>query len=76
MKGFFINESVEVIYYLTQLDGKARADKLGIQMKHYASKKQANIWHDKLLNKIKNSEHELKDEAIEKLEHLYKEMIG
>ena len=43
MKGFFINESAEVIYYLTQLDGKARADKLGIQMKHYTSKKQANI---------------------------------
>ena len=76
MKGFFINESVEVIYYLTQLDGKARADKLNIQMKHYTSKKQANIWRDKLLNKIKNSDHELKDEAIEKLEQLYKEMIG
>lgn len=40
----FITRTAELEFILTQLDGRKRADLLGIEYKHYESKEEAIKW--------------------------------
>ena len=50
--GPFISKQAEIIYYLTELDGKKRAEKLGLNDEHYNDKAKAKIWYQKLSNLV------------------------
>lgn len=79
--GFFKSKAHEYIYYLTELDGDERINKLKIYKSHYLNKDAAKKWYreiskeihpDKLVErKLKNSER-----AMAELSAIYSEMVG
>lgn len=77
-EGYFNSKESEYIFYLLELDGKQRADKLNITMKCYSSKKEAKLWRDSIAkiihpDKCNNSR---ANEAICKLNQLYEDMLS
>jgi len=72
---YFKNEEVRIIFGLAELGGKQQMDFLGINYGHYSNKKLAEKWYLEIKRKIANSKHPKLDEALEKLEILYKGMI-
>lgn len=75
---YFNDKASEYIFYLLELSGKARADKLNIQLKHYSNKKEAKKWRDSIAkvihpDKCKNKQ---ANKAISKLNQLYEDMIN
>lgn len=52
LQGPFISEQQELIYYLTQLEGKQRNKALGITDEHYENKNLAKKWKKSLAQKI------------------------
>jgi len=72
---YFISESTKTIFGLVKLEGKQQLDFLGIDFEHYSNKKLAKEWYTETKRKIVGSKHPKLDEALEKLEILYKEMI-
>jgi len=75
---FFISEEDEYIFYLTQLDGEVRQEKLKAVPPLYANKKAATMWRNKIVNIIHTdkSKHQFADKASQQLELMYKEMTG
>ena len=73
---YFKNEEARLIFGLAELGGKQQLDFLGIDLEHYSNKKLAEKWYTETKEKIANSKHPKLDEALEKLEILYKGMIG
>ena len=73
---YFKNEEVRIIFGLAELRGKPQLDFLGIDFEHYSNKKLAEKWYAETKEKIVGSKHPKLDEALEKLEILYKGMIG
>lgn len=73
---FFKSENDEVVFYLTQLDGKDRLDKLGVSIVHYSDKKLANKWRNSILKKIHPDKWKdgLGTQATAELNNIYKEM--
>ena len=77
MEDLFFKDNVSAkIFYLTQLSGEIQMKFLGINIKHYSDKKIAEKWRDEQLKILRNCEHGFKDWAIEKVEKLYKGMVG
>lgn len=72
---YFKNEEAKIIFALVELEGKSQMKLLGMTYSHYASKEIAESWYEKIKEKIKNSEHKMKDVANKNLEKLYKGMI-
>lgn len=74
---FFKGESEEVIFYLVELDGKIRLDKLGVNMMHYSKKEFASKWRNNIAKKIHPDicNHPKAGEAMNELNDIYKEMI-
>ena len=74
---YFTSKSAEYIFYLLELDGKDRLDKLQINRKFYSNKKLAKSWRDKIAKEIHPDICKLpgSKEAIAKLNQLYEGMI-
>ena len=73
---YFKNEEVRIIFGLAELGGKPQLDLLGINYGHYSNKELAKSWYTETKEKIANSKHPSLEVALEKLEILYKGMIG
>ena len=73
---YFISKSTKTIFGLVKLGGKQQMDFLGIDYGHYSNKELAKSWYTETKRKIVGSKHPKLDEALEKLEILYKGMIG
>ena len=73
---YFKNEEAKIIFGLVELGGKQQLDLLGIDYSHYSNKKLAEKWYTETKENLKDSTHPKLDKALEKLEILYKGMIG
>lgn len=75
---FFISQEEEYIFYLTQLDGEVRQQKLKALPPLYANKKAATLWRNKIIQIIHpdKSRHPFVNKASQQLELMYKEMTG
>ena len=73
---YFKNEEAKIIFALVVLNGKLQLDFLEVDYGHYCDKEEAKNWYQSTKEKIANSNHPKLDEALEKLEILYKGMIG
>ncbi len=73
---YFKNEEARTIFGLAELGGKPQLDFLGVDFEHYSNKKLAKKWYTEIKEKIAGSKHPKLDVALEKLEILYKGMIG
>lgn len=74
MNKYFINDVTAKIFFLVELGGKQQMDLLGIDYEYYCNKKLAKSWYENLKAEIENSNHEMKYEAMENLNKLYKGM--
>ena len=76
--GYFISKASEYIFYLVELDGKERMEKLKVTRKHYSNKKVAKEWRDNIAKEIHPDVCKIKDaeKAIAKLNQLYAGMIS
>ena len=72
---YFKNEEVRTIFGLAELGGKQQLDFLGVDFEHYSNRELAKSWYTETKEKIVGSKHPKLDEALEKLEILYKGMI-
>ena len=77
-KDYFTTQDCEYIFYLVELDGKLRMDKLGITPTLFANKKAAKQWRDKISKAIHPDycRHEKANEAMAQLNALYHQMTG
>ncbi len=75
---YFTNLANEYIFYLTQLDGELRMNKLGITSIHFSDKRKAKSWRDKISKTIHPDvcHHVHASEAMSQLNDLYNQMIG
>ncbi len=75
---YFISKVDEYIFYLLELEGELRMQKLGINKSHFTNKKKAKQWRDKISKEIHpdKSDHEKSEEAMAKLNSIYEAMIG
>lgn len=73
---YFKNGEMRMVFGLAELGGKQQMDFLGIDFEHYSNKKLAKEWCTEIKEKIAGSKHPKLDVALEKLEILYKGMIG
>ena len=62
MEGPFISKQAEYIYYLTELDGKTRNNKLGLTDIHYESKKEAKKWYKNIARLVHPDKLKLKND--------------
>ncbi|QYR67012.1 hypothetical protein [Fusobacterium animalis] len=72
---YFISNEARIIFGLAELGGKQQLDFLGVDFGHYSNKELAKSWYTETKRKIVGSKHPKLDEALEKLEILYKGMI-
>lgn len=75
---YFLSKADEYIFYLLELSGEARMKKLEIYKAHYADKKFAKTWFNKIAKEIhpdkcSNPKASL---AMAELKNLYKRMIS
>ena len=71
---YFKNHEAKLIFGLVVLSQKMKMDFLGIDYSHYSDKKIAEIWYSNIKDVLVNSNHVMKDVALENLEKLYKGM--
>lgn len=77
-KSTFTSKSSEYIFYLTELSGEARMNKLQIDKTHFTNKKKSKQWRDKIAKEIHpdKSNHPKSEQAMSKLNELYAQMVG
>lgn len=75
---YFKSEEDEIIFYLLEMEGKKRSEKLGITRACFINEKEAKKWRNRISKKIHPDKTNNKNatEATAKLNQLYKEMIG
>lgn len=73
---YFKDETSEYLYYLLELDGKIKTDKLGITKRLYSNKEAALKWKEKLESKLSDTTHEKYELGIKELEEIYNFMIS
>lgn len=75
---YFIDRASEYIFYLTQLDGESRMNKLGITATHFSSKRKAKTWRDHISKVIHPDvcKHVHASDAMAQLNDLYNQMVG
>lgn len=75
---YFVSPTDEYIFYLTELDGEIRMNKLGITKTHFTNKKKAKQWRDTISKQIHPdvSKHKKSEEAMAKLNSIYSLMVG
>ena len=74
---YFRGEAEKYIFYLLELDGKERLDKLAVSRLHYAKKDIAEKWKNKIAKAIHPDvcKHPLAEKATAQLNGMYQEMI-
>ena len=74
---YFVSETSKIIFYLLELDGEIRLEKLGINRLHYLNKEKADKWKRNLVKKLHPDvcNHPKADKAIIEVNSLHKEMI-
>lgn len=74
----FVSEDAKLIFTLTKMDGKSRCDALGITDSMYSNRKGGNAkakkWFNELSAILEKSQYPYKEEAIVKLNEIYKLM--
>lgn len=71
---YFKNEEARLIFGLVELEGKAQMDFLGIHYEHYKNRELAKEWYTETKEKLKYTQHQKLNIALENLEKLYKGM--
>ncbi len=73
---YFSTKACEYIFYLVELDGKLRMDKLGITPALFSNKKTAKRWRDHISKVIHpdHCQHQRASEAMAELNQLYNQM--
>lgn len=66
----FVDETAELEFVLTKLDGGIRCDMLGIELRHYQKKANAKAWYEDLSLKTQDCS----EQAKENLKELYNGM--
>lgn len=74
---YFRDKTCEIIFYLLELDGETRMNKLGISRLHFNDKKYANEWKNTLMKIIHPDQctHNKAHQATTELNKIYREMI-
>lgn len=77
-ENYFISKAAEYIFYLLELDGEARLEKLGITKMHFVSKDKAKNWRNNIAKIIHPDKcnHKMAREATAKLSKIYMELTG
>lgn len=75
--GYFKSNEDELIFYILEMDGKRRSDKLGITRKCFMDKSEARKWKNDILKIIHPDKlkHPMANEAVSEINQLYKEMV-
>lgn len=77
---FFKNDSLAYCFYLTEMDGVNRNNKLGITKRHYRYRARAIEWHSDIISIIMSDNDpkytDLRNKAIDISNSLYSEMVG
>lgn len=75
---YFTCKSNEYIFYLLELDGEIRMNKLGITPAHFSNHAKAKLWRDQLSKLIHPDicHHPEAGEAMATLNELYRQMTG
>ncbi|MDM8517559.1 hypothetical protein QUF76_15290 [Desulfobacterales bacterium HSG16] len=73
---FFLSEEAKIIFALTKLEGKIRADMLKITPALYSSLSEAKKWHDEIIKVIHpdKCKHPLANAAAAQLNDIYMRM--
>lgn len=74
MNEYFISPVHELIFYLRELDGEARLDKLGITKFHYHNKAYAEKWYEDKMRILSSGDHLQLTKAQAELHYLYRRM--
>lgn len=72
----FVSEKAKLVFALTQLDGEARAQFLGIEKEMCSSLNKATDWHNQVTNVICRGglNHLTEKQAVEKLNVIFDRM--
>lgn len=73
---YFKSKDAEIIFYLVELDGRCRLDKLGVNCLHYQNSEKADRWKNAKMKVLEKSTHRYKDTAIEELNNIYEQMLA
>lgn len=70
----FVSEAAAIEFYLAKLDGKKRAELLGITSRHYEDKELAQNWYRTLVRQVHSQYTHRGDDAFIALQKLYKDL--
>lgn len=75
---YFVSKANEYIFYLLELEGDLRANKLGVTKRHFTNKRIAKQWKNSILKEIrpKVCKNSRANEAVAVLNSIYEEMAG
>lgn len=75
---YFASVGTEYIYYLVELDGELRTQKLGISKAQFTNKKKAKEWRDQIVKQIHPdvNHHPNATQAMNILNEIYATMVG
>lgn len=75
---YFSSQAAEYIFYLVELDGEIRMEKLGITSSCFTNKRSAKNWREKISKVIHPDicHHLHANDAMSKLNELYAHMVG
>lgn len=75
---YFVSKANEYIFYLLELEGDLRANKLGVTKRHFTNKRIAKQWKNAILKEIqpKVCKNSRANEAIKALNSIYESMAG
>lgn len=75
---YFSSQAAEYIFYLVELDGEVRMEKLGITSSCFSNKRSAKNWREKISKVIHPDicHHLYASDAMSKLNELYAHMVG
>lgn len=75
---YFTSQAAEYIFYLVELDGEVRVEKLGITSSCFSNKRSAKNWREKISRVIHPDicHHLYASDAMSKLNELYAHMVG
>lgn len=75
---YFLSKASEFVFYLVELDGETRMEKLGVTKRHFTNKKIAKTWMRNISKEIHPDKCKLSkaEEAMSKLNSMYKLMVN
>ena len=75
---YFKSKEDELIFYILEMDGKRRSEKLGITRKCFVNQEEAKKWKNGILKCIHPDKtgHKHSNEAVAEINQLFEEMVG